>query len=98
MPLLLRPAATALALLLAGPAWGEIILSGSAEMGLAGGNRGDTSATRFHQDIDLDVTFTGRTDSGLTFGATIDLGEMTKPGRRHPGRGAAITLSGPAAR
>jgi outer membrane protein OmpU len=49
-----------------------VSLSGSAEMGLIGG---DGMTTQFHTDIDVRFTLSGTTDNGLTFGASIDLDE-----------------------
>ncbi len=60
-------------------------ISGSAEMGIVGGDRYfDTDGAyvlsddevQFHSDIDVKFTLTGETDNGLTFGATIDLDEI----------------------
>ncbi|WP_299922552.1 porin [uncultured Pelagimonas sp.] len=56
----------------AGVASAEIALSGSAEMGIAGGEH---TETQFHTDIDVTFTMTGESDNGLTFGASIDLDE-----------------------
>lgn len=50
-----------------------VVLTGTAEMGVIGGN--DTK-TQFHHDIDITFTLSGETDSGLTFGATIDLDDL----------------------
>ena len=51
-----------------------VTLSGSAEMGIVGGDRYDTP--QFHNDIDIRFTLSSETDNGLTFGATIDLDEL----------------------
>ncbi len=56
----------------AGVASAEIALSGSAEMGIIGG---ENIETQFHTDIDVTFTMTGESDNGLTFGASIDLDE-----------------------
>lgn len=50
-----------------------VTLSGSAEMGIVGG---DGFETQFWNDIDVTFTLSGETDNGLTFGATIDLDEL----------------------
>jgi outer membrane protein OmpU len=52
----------------------NIALSGSAEMGIVGGDAyaGDT---QFWTDIDVTFTMTGEADNGLTFGAKVDLDE-----------------------
>lgn len=70
----------------AGIASAEVSLSGSAEMGIIGGDQGiltkpagdnnDTNfADQFHTDIDVTFTLSGESDNGITFGATIDLDE-----------------------
>jgi len=50
-----------------------VALTGSAEMGIVGG---DGIETQFWHDIDVRFTLSGETDNGLTFGATIDLDEV----------------------
>ena len=49
-------------------------LSGSAEMGIIGGDMVGNDV-EFHTDIDVTFTMSGETDNGLTFGASIDLDE-----------------------
>jgi len=51
-----------------------VTLSGSAEMGISGGQGIET---QLHHDIDVKFTLSGETDNGLTFGATIDLDEVS---------------------
>lgn len=55
----------------------EVSLSGSAEMGLYGG---DNVETQFHSDMDVSFNLSGETDNGLSFGAKIDLDEVTGNG------------------
>ena len=57
----------------AGMAAAEVSLSGYAEMGIkdAGGD------VEFHHDLDVKFSLSGETDNGLTFGATIDLDEVS---------------------
>lgn len=55
----------------AGAAAAEVSISGSAEMGIAGGNNG--AETTFYTSADVRFRMTGETDGGLSFGATIDL-------------------------
>ena len=59
----------------AGAASAEIKMTGSAEMGISGGETilGVDVETLFHQSVDIRFTMTGETDTGLSFGATIDL-------------------------
>jgi outer membrane protein OmpU len=66
----------------AGAAAAEVKISGSAEMGISGG---DAKETLFHQSVDVRFAMTGETDGGLSFGATIDLEDSND-------RGAACTL------
>ena len=56
----------------AGIASADVALSGSAEMGVFGG---DGIETQFHTDIDVTFTLSGETDGGITFGAAVDLDE-----------------------
>jgi outer membrane protein OmpU len=57
----------------AGVASAEIALSGSAEMGIVGGDL--VATTQFWTDVDVTFTMTGEADNGLTFGAVVDLDE-----------------------
>ncbi len=58
---------------LAGAAAAEVTISGSAEMGVFGG---ENLETQFVQSIDVDFTLSGETDGGLTFGGSIDLADV----------------------
>jgi outer membrane protein OmpU len=61
---------------LGGAAYAQIELTGSAELGLFySGAPGANENFEFHSDIDVRFTFSGATDNGLTFGASIDLDE-----------------------
>ncbi len=53
----------------------DVDMSGSAEMGIFGGedSNGDNLDAQFHSDIDLTFSMSGETDAGLTFGAAVDL-------------------------
>jgi len=56
----------------------SVDLSGSAEMGIFGG---ETAANvdiedQFHTDIDVTFSMSGETDGGLTFGASVDIDEQ----------------------
>jgi outer membrane protein OmpU len=55
----------------AGIAAADVEITGFAEMGILD----DGAETQFHTDIDATFKMSGETDSGLTFGATIDLDE-----------------------
>ncbi|MGB0900926.1 porin [Halocynthiibacter sp.] len=81
----------------AGFASAEVALSGSAEMGLISGDRyGVNSNVQFHNDIDVRFTLSGETESGLTFGATIDLDETggLGVGSGNTGNKSAVFISG----
>jgi outer membrane protein OmpU len=57
----------------AGMAAADVSLSGYAEMGI----KDNGSDTVFHHDLDVKFSLSGETDGGLTFGATIDLDEVS---------------------
>ncbi|MFW2589288.1 porin [Sagittula sp. SSi028] len=64
----------------AGAAAAEVTVSGSAEVGIVGGERyatasDDSGVTQFFTDVEVVFTMTGEADNGLTFGAKIDLDE-----------------------
>jgi outer membrane protein OmpU len=68
----------------AGIAAADVVVTGSADMGIAGASNnwggaatapqaGYDGTTTFMQSIDVDFTMSGETDNGLSFGASIDL-------------------------
>ena len=59
----------------AGMAAADVSLSGYAEMGIA--DAGGAAGVQFHSDLDVKFSLSGETDGGLTFGATIDLDEVS---------------------
>lgn len=59
----------------AGSAFAEVTLSGNAELGITFLDDDTGDETEFHNDIDVTFTLTGATETGLTFGASIDLDE-----------------------
>jgi len=59
----------------AGFAAADVSLSGSAEIGIKRGF--DESHSEFHHDLDVTFGLSGETDSGIAFGATIDLDEVS---------------------
>lgn len=77
--LLLASTALAASAGLAGMASAEvspnITLTGYAEIGVVGGDARDEA--QFHHDMDMNITFAAETDTGLTFGADIDLDEIS---------------------
>ena len=69
-----------------------VAVTGTASMGILGGdwvddNDNDTGH-ELHTDIDVHFTMTGQTDTGLTFGASIDLDESD--GEEREGASAAF--------
>lgn len=74
----------------AGAASAEVSLSGYAEMGIIGGS---ALETQFHHDFDVKFTLSGETDNGLTFGATIDLDEVSG-GISNTANPSAVFISG----
>jgi len=74
----------------AGIASAEVGLSGSAEMGVVGGNG---TETQFHQVIEVNFTGTGETDGGVSFGMSVQLDEGGASGPADD-QGASINVSG----
>jgi outer membrane protein OmpU len=65
-----------------GIAAAEVSVSGSAEIGIFGGNADDGAAgsrgdveTQYHTDVEVTFAMTGESDGGLAFGATVQLDE-----------------------
>ncbi|MEM9585063.1 MAG: porin [Pseudomonadota bacterium] len=85
-----------------GAAAADVALSGRAEMGVY--NPAGAPSWQFFTDIDVTFTMTGETDSGLTFGASVDLDEADGPaanngvsgatGNNSDDGGATIFISG----
>ena len=50
----------------------DVAVTGSAELGVAGSSSADV---KLHKDIDVNFSLSGATDTGLSFGASIDLDE-----------------------
>ncbi|WP_107498388.1 porin [Thalassobius sp. I31.1] len=74
----------------AGVASADVALSGWAEIGLVDDGVNDV---QFHHDMDVRFTLSGETDGGLTFGATIDLDEVSS-GISADASPAAVFISG----
>jgi len=85
----------------AGFASAEVAISGSAEIGLVGGDglSAITGAygnnTQFHTDIDVNFSMSGTADNGLTFGASVDLDENGAFGNTTQGGEPYFIASGP---
>lgn len=75
----------------AGAASADVAISGYAEMGIAGGSGVET---QFHQDIDVTFSMTGETDSGLSFGASVDLDETAAGTNNSDDNGTTVFISG----
>ena len=89
----------------AGAAAAEIALTGSAEMGIAGGdaeveNRDgerfeESLPMQFWQDVDVTFTMSGETPGGLAFGVAVDLDEAVNlRGTEFDDHGVAVFISG----
>ncbi len=52
------------------------------------------TATVFHNDFDVKITLSGETDSGLTFGATMDLDELRGDSIDPDGNLSSVFVSG----
>ena len=83
----------------AGAASADIVISGNAEMGVAGADTNIAGADvdlQFITDIDVTFTMSGETDGGLTFGASVDLDEGVGPatGNDFDDGGIAVFISG----
>jgi outer membrane protein OmpU len=59
----------------AGMAAADVSLSGSAEMGIK--DEGGAVGVEFHHDLDVKFSLSGETDGGISFGAAIDLDEVS---------------------
>lgn len=60
-------------------------------MGIEGGNEVET---QFHQDIDVTFSMTGETDTGLSFGASVDLDETAAGTNNADDNGTTVFISG----
>ena len=86
----------------AGAASAEVSISGWAEMGIVGGDRfGSTTggatiplATQYWNDVDIEFTLSGESDSGISFGARVDLDEAGNLGRVYDNQGTSVFISG----
>ena len=75
----------------AGMAAADVKLTGSAEIGMTDG--GGATGMEMHTDMDIDFKLSGATDNGLSFGATIDLDQVSG-GINSTGGKQAIHVSG----
>ncbi len=73
----------------AGAAAAEVSISGEAEMGIVGGNGIET---QYWQEIEVEFSMTGESDSGISFGAVIQLDEADGP--ESDDNGARVFISG----
>ena len=83
---------------LAGAAAAEVKITGSAEMGIVGGGEfatnGSGGETQYWNDVDIKFTLTGESDSGLSFGAVVDLDEAGNLGNQFRNQGTSVFISG----
>jgi len=75
----------------AGMAAADITMSGYAEIGMA--DKGAAVGMQMHSDMDIGFKLSGASDNGLTFGASIDLDEVSS-GISNDGGPHAIHVSG----
>ena len=75
----------------AGMAAADISMSGYAEIGMRDG--GGTVGVEMHSDMDIGFKLSGASDNGLTFGASIDLDEVSS-GIASTGGSQAVHVSG----
>ena len=75
----------------AGMAAADVSISGSAEIGMR--DAGGTTGVQMHSDMDIGFKLKGASDNGLTFGASIDLDEVSG-GISNDGGSQAINVSG----
>ena len=73
-----------------------VALSGSAELGIIGGEAADGSdiEAQFWNDVDVRFTMSGETDNGIAFGTAVDLDEAGGLGAEEDNIGVAVFLSG----
>ena len=75
----------------AGMAAADVKLTGYAEIGMT--DAGGTNGMEMHSDMDIGFKLSGASDNGLTFGASIDLDEVSG-GIASTGGSQAINVSG----
>jgi len=75
----------------AGMAAADVKISGSAEIGMIDG--GGLTGVEMHNDMDIGFKLSGASDNGLTFGASIDLDEVSG-GIASTGGSQAVNVSG----
>ncbi|MDV7145571.1 porin [Tropicimonas sp. TH_r6] len=78
-------------MLAASAAAAEITLLGEAKLGFSGGS-GET--TQFYQDLDIEFIFSGQTENGLSFGASVDLSDADTLGNTTGDIGYEVFISG----
>jgi outer membrane protein OmpU len=77
----------------AGFAAAEVAISGYAEIGIAQG-AGATDGAEFWTDVDVSFAMSGESDSGLSFGVSVDLDEAGNLGDTSDNNGTAVFVSG----
>jgi len=77
----------------AGAAAAEVVIEGSAEMGITGG---DDVETQFHNGYNLNFVMSGETDTGLSFGATyrLDADASSEENQDPKGDNGTVFVSG----
>lgn len=77
----------------AGVAAAEVVIEGSAEMGITGG---DLKETQFHNSYNINFVMSGETDTGLSFGATyrLDADANSEENQNPVGDNGTVFISG----
>lgn len=77
----------------AGVAAAEVVVVGSAEMGITGG---DAKETQFHNSYNINFKMSGETDTGLSFGATyrLDADGSSEENQNPAGDNGTVFISG----
>jgi len=77
----------------AGVAAAEVVIEGSAEMGVTGG---DLKETQFHNSYNINFKMSGETDTGLSFGATyrLDADGSSEENQNPAGDNGTVFISG----
>lgn len=77
----------------AGVAAAEVVIEGSAEMGVTGG---DLKETQFHNSYNINFKMSGETDTGLSFGATyrLDADANSEENQNPVGDNGTVFISG----
>ncbi|WP_126975130.1 porin [Frigidibacter oleivorans] len=81
---------------LAGAAAAEVVIEGSAEMGVTTIDYGAGDSLKFHNSYNINFVMTGETDTGLSFGATyrLDADANSEENQNPVGDNGTVWISG----